>query len=226
MSALDRLTSNWTTAPDLTTTCTCQFVRDLTADHRPHQNRTPAHHAKGKKPMTTSTTTRYALRLFAVLVAYAIILVTGIALLATSARAQESVCDITATVDSEGVLTITHLSPLPGPGVVTVNGEVYRSWTSDGQGNMVLILDVAGAGADEVTIVRDVPPAQGQCVITIPLTDELDQPSWEKSPRWGHHLSDRCGRACGHEVRQWAHESREHVGRGHEWRQWGRGWRR
>ena len=211
MNALDRLSATWRTTTPLTTTCTCTFVRDLTADYRPHHTPTPAHHAKGK-PMTVSTTTRYALRLFAVMLAYAIILVAGIALLATSARAQESVCDITATVDSEGVLTITHLSPLPGPGVVTVNGEVYRQWEGDGAGNMVIVLDVAGA--DEVTIVRDVPPAQGQCVITIPLTDELDAPEVEKSPRWGHHLSDRCGRSCGHEARQWAHEIRE---RAHRW---------
>lgn len=179
------------------------FVNSLLTEYRPHKKSKYPRHSKGKN-MTIAKTTKYAYRFLAGAIAYALFVAFIIGVFASPSKAQETnVCDITATINDNQILTITHLSPLPGPGVVTVNDVVYRNWVGDGKGNMVIVVDVSGM--DQVTIARDVPPSGGECVIVIPLNEELDSPECNIPSRWGHRLSDRCGDNCGRAVREWAH---------------------
>ena len=150
----------------------------------------------------SDTRRRGLLTIAAAMVVYLLLMVVGI----SSAAAEEtpgSRCDITAT-RSGAVVTVTHLSPLPSPGNVTINGVDYRSsdWADDGAGNMVIVATVP---ANEVAVIhRYLPPPGGECTITLPAEresrwdrwrDRLDRGHAERDAwrdRWLDHRSDRC----------------------------------
>lgn len=136
------------------------------------------------------------------MIVYLSLMVVGI----SSAAAEEapgSRCDISASRQGASV-TVTHLSPLPSPGNVTINGVLYRSsdWQGDGAGNMVIVATVP---ANEPAVVhRYLPPPGGECTITLPAEreskwdrwrDRLDRWHAERAAwrdRWLDHRSDRC----------------------------------
>lgn len=101
----------------------------------------------------------------------------------TTATAEEtpaSRCDITATRQG-AVVTITHLSPLPGPGVVEVNGVTYREWDSAGG---VVSMTVTVPANEPAIIQRYLPPPGGECTISLPAERESRWGRWRDRHRW------------------------------------------
>ena len=139
---------------------------------------------------------RGLLTLVAAAAAYLALMVLGIT--AVAAEEEPAVpCDITATVGEDSILTITHLSPLPGPGwvqVVTYDAAGPVGSIVFGPGGWVdvagvMLIEVSVAGLDHVVVLREMPPAGGLCeisvpvpVVTEPITEPVTEPVTEPAP--------------------------------------------